>query len=52
MGPNYANFFVGFIEELIFQQYSGPKPEFFGRYIDDCSGATIKLIIVLVLQQT
>ena len=40
MGRSYANLFVGFIEELIFEQYSGPKPEFFGRYIDDCFGAT------------
>ena len=24
MGPSYANLFVGFIEELIFEQYSGP----------------------------
>ena len=40
MGPSYANLFVEFIEKLIFEQYSGPKPEFFGRYIDDCFGAT------------
>ena len=40
MGPSYANLFVGYIEHLIFQQYTGPKPEFFGRYIDDCIGAT------------
>ena len=38
MGPSYANLFVGFIEKLIFEQYSGPKPEFFGRCID-CFGA-------------
>ena len=36
MGPSYANLFVGFIEEFIFEQYSSPKPEFFGRYIDNC----------------
>ena len=36
MGPSYANLFVGYIEHLIFQQYTGPKPEYFGRYIDDC----------------
>ena len=40
MGPSYANLFVGYIEHLIFQQYTGPKPEYFGRYIDDCIGAT------------
>ena len=40
MGPSYANLFVGHIEELIFTQYTGPKPDFFGRYIDDCIGIT------------
>ena len=40
MGPSYANLFVGFVEEQIFERYSGPKPELFGRYIDDCIGAT------------
>ena len=40
MGPNYANLFVGFVEEQIFNQFDGPKPELFGRYIDDCLGAT------------
>ena len=40
MGPSYANLFVGYIEHPIFQQYTGPKPEYFGRYIDDCIGAT------------
>ena len=36
MGPNYANLFVGYVEEQIFNQFDGPKPELFGRYIDDC----------------
>ena len=40
MGPSYANLFVGYVEEQIFDQYQGPKPELFGRYIDDCIGAT------------
>ena len=40
MGPSYANLFIGLIEELIFEQYSGPKPELFGCNIDDCFGAT------------
>ena len=40
MGPNYANLFVGYVEERIFDQFDGPVPELFGRYIDDCFGAT------------
>ena len=40
MGPNYANLIVGYAEEQIFNQFDGPKPELFGRYIDDCLGAT------------
>ena len=33
MGPNYANLFVGYVEEQIFIQFDTPKPELFGRYI-------------------
>ena len=40
MGPSYANCFVGFIEHQFFSQYNGPKPELYGRYIDDCISAT------------
>ena len=40
MGPNYANLFAGYVEEQIFNQFNSPKPELFGRYIDDCLGAT------------
>ena len=40
MGPNYANLFVGYVEERIFDQFDGPVAELFGRYIDDCFGAT------------
>ena len=40
MGPSYANLFVDFIEHQFFNQYHGPKPELYGRYIDDCIGAT------------
>ena len=39
-GSDYANLFVGYVEEQIFNQFDGPKPELFGRYIDDCLGAT------------
>ena len=39
MGPSYANLFVGYIEHQFFNQYDGPKPDFYGRYIDDCIGA-------------
>ena len=38
MGPNYANLFVGFVENQIFEQYTDPVPDFFGRFIDDCLG--------------
>ena len=31
----YANCFVDFIEHQFFSQYDGPKPELYGRYIDD-----------------
>ena len=35
MGPTYANLFVGYVEQQIFERYTGPIPDFFGRYIDD-----------------
>ena len=38
MGPSYANLFVGYVEHQFFNQYNGPKPELYGRYID-CIGA-------------
>ena len=40
MGPSYANLLVGFIEHQSFSQCHDPKPELYGRYIDDCIGAT------------
>ena len=40
MGPSYANLFVGFVEHQFFSQYNSPKPQLYGRYIDDCIGAT------------
>ena len=41
MGPNYANLFVGYVEEQIFNQFDGPKQELFGRYKDNCLGGHI-----------
>ena len=38
MGPNYANLFVGFVKNQIFEKYTDPIPDFFGRFIDDCLG--------------
>ena len=38
MGPSYANLFVGYVEHQFFNQYDGPKPDFYGRYIDHCIG--------------
>ena len=40
MGPSYANLFVAYIENHFFNQFNGTKPELYGRYIDDCIGAT------------
>ena len=39
MGPSYANLFVGYVGYQFFNQYDGPKPDLYGRYIDDCIGA-------------
>ena len=40
MGPSYANFFEGFIENNFFSNYHGPKTYLYKRYIDNCVGAT------------
>ena len=41
MGPSYVNLFVGYIEnQFSINLNFGTKPEFYGRYIDDCIGAT------------
>ena len=40
MRPSYTNLSVGYIEHQFFNQYNGPKPERYRRYIDDCVGAT------------
>lgn len=36
MGPSYACLYMGSLEAKLFAAYTGPKPEYFGRYIDDC----------------
>lgn len=38
--PSYAKLFEGFSEPKFFSQYNGPKAELYGRYIDDCIGAS------------
>lgn len=40
MRPTYAKLFEGFSEPKFFSKYYGPKPELYGRYIDDCIGAS------------
>ena len=42
MGPSYAKLFVGFIEELIFEQYPGPINL-------NCLDATLTIVLVLHL---
>ena len=39
LGPNYACLFVGHVEEQIFQQYPGKKPDLYKRYIEDIAVA-------------
>eukprot|EP00061_Rhincodon_typus_P005588 g25280.t1 len=36
MGPGYTCFFVGFMEQSIFNNYTGIIPHLFLCYIDDC----------------
>lgn len=40
MEPSYAYLLKGFIEHQFFNQCKGPKPDLFGRYIDDFIAAT------------
>ena len=42
MGPSHANLFIGYIEHQFFNQYNGPKPEPYRRYIDDCPDASTR----------
>ena len=32
----YACLFIGHLEQRLFSLFSGTKPEFYSRYIDDC----------------
>ncbi len=38
-GPSFACLFMGHLEQQVFDSYTGTKPDFFKRYIDDCIGA-------------
>ena len=38
--PNYANLFVGYVEEQIFNQFNGLKPELFEYYINGATFCT------------
>ena len=38
---SYACLFVGKVESDFFDSYTGPKPELFKRFIDDCIGCTV-----------
>eukprot|EP00061_Rhincodon_typus_P005072 g24109.t1 len=39
MGLSYARFFVGLIEQRLFNIYTSTIPHLLRRYIDDCIGA-------------
>ena len=38
-GHNYACLFGGHVEEQVFDQYLGTKPDLYKRYIDNIVGA-------------
>ena len=40
MGPSFACLFVGYLEEKMFAEYSGPVPDLYKRYIDDVFGVS------------
>lgn len=40
MGPSFACLFVGYLEEKMFEQYQGPIPDLYKRYIDDVFGVS------------
>ena len=39
MGPSYACLFMGHLEHLVQQSFTGPMPELYKRFIDDGIGA-------------
>eukprot|EP00061_Rhincodon_typus_P001871 g16007.t1 len=39
MDPSYACLFEGYMEQSLFQSYTGPIPHLLLRYIDECIGA-------------
>eukprot|EP00061_Rhincodon_typus_P002374 g17368.t1 len=41
MGPDYACFFIGYVEQILFHSYTGTIPHLFLRYIDDCISAAL-----------
>eukprot|EP00061_Rhincodon_typus_P004964 g23842.t1 len=41
MGPSYACFFVGYVEQSLFRSYTATIPHLFLRYIIDCIGAAL-----------
>jgi len=43
MGPSYANLFLGYIENQLFNLFNGTKPELYGRFIDDDCQALLHL---------
>ena len=40
MGPSYAYLFMGHLEHLILESFTGPVPELYKRYIDGGCGAS------------
>ena len=40
MGPSYANFYIGYVEQQFFNQCNSPKSELYCHNIDDCVSTT------------
>ena len=47
MGSSYACLFMGHLEHLILESFTGPVPELYKRYIDDRCGASLMCESVL-----